>query len=101
MTTAPVIVSGLKTAKIIKNLIFGALLSLGEGHDGPTGVKNTSAQCARMGRIHIMCLVPSGGLYDTPGAPNRACFGPRVPFWGPEAELLPGRWCHPGLTLIL
>ena len=49
---------------------------------GLTGIQNTSTQCAWVGRINIMCLGPLRDLFGTPGAPKRAHFGPKGPFWG-------------------
>ena len=54
---------------------------------GLTGIQNTSTQCAWVGRINIMCLGPLTDLCGTPGAPKRARFGPKRPFWGPQRSL--------------
>ena len=51
--------------------------------DRPTGIQNTSTQCAWGGHIHIMHFGPLTDLYGTPGAPKRARFGPKRPFLGP------------------
>ena len=89
MTTAPEPVSGSKRPKREKSH-FGALvwplLSLEDGLDGQFGW---------VGRIHIMCLVSSGVIYDTPRGPKGARFGPREPFWGPRMSSdVPGNLCQ-------
>ena len=65
-------------------LIFGPPRSPGHGRDGPSGIQNTSTQCTWMQRIHIMHLGPLTDLYGTPGAPERARFGHKMPFRGPR-----------------
>ena len=37
-----------------------------------------------VGRIHIMYSGPFRDHYGTPGAPKRARFGPKCPFWRPR-----------------
>ena len=86
--------------KGLKNEIFH-ILAISSPRTGPGGDRHQNIKVRYMGHIHIMCLVRSGGLYDTTGAPKRARFSPSGLFWGPEAELLPVRWHHPGLPPIL
>ena len=65
--------------------------------DRPTGIQNTSTQCAWGGHIHIMHFGPLTDLYGTPGAPKRARFGPKRPFLGPlrsSKDLGVQIWCQ-------
>ena len=67
-----------QTAERQKNCSGPLLASwwLCDGWDGPTGIKNTSTQCAWVRHIHIICLDPLRNLYGLTGAPTRAHSGP-------------------------
>ena len=55
-----------------------------EDPKGPDLVQTVSGWSNWVGHIHIMCFGPLRDLYGTPGAPKRACFGHKMPFWGPR-----------------
>ena len=58
------------------------------GSPGGPNLGPTAKGCANwVGRIHIMCSGLLRDLYSTPGAPKRAHFWPRSPFWGPRRAL--------------
>ena len=66
---------------------FWPPLSPGNSRDGPNCIKNTSTQCAWVGRIHIMHLGPLKDLYG----PQKGSFWLQKALLG-APEVLGGPW---------
>ena len=90
MTTAPGAVLGSKQPKCEDFHFWGPFwppLSPGNNRDGPNCIKNTSTQCAWVGRIHIMHLGPLKDLYG----PQKGSFWLQKALLG-APEVLGGPW---------
>lgn len=76
-----------KQSKTGKKCLFWpqkALLGAPEVLGGPQGAK-FCPKCHRLVRLMITtCFGLVTGLFWTPKGPKRACFGPKIPFWGPQ-----------------
>ena len=95
---------GLEMAKMWKISFLRPFLAPSEPQERP----GRADWCQK--HFHAVCLDGTHpynvlgtlrGLLRHSWSRQKGRFSPRVPFWRPEAELLPSRWCHPGLPLIL